>query len=102
MNHLVLECPQGESWTLFMISLNYMKIQVINENEDIIRVYHSPKEVIIRPKSKVVQIIDENDHVTETFNLIEKSLDWIDNPNADCTEIGVMVKIQNDPENISS
>jgi len=45
----------------------------ISDNNEMIRTYHSPHEVIVRPKAKKVEIYDVNGTRIETYELVEKN-----------------------------
>lgn len=63
-----------------------MKIR-IRENNNMIRVYHSPHEVIVKPGAKIVQVFDENGAIDDTYSLIEKNLSWLEDSDSDSSEI---------------
>ena len=69
-----------------------LKIRIANE-QDIIRVYHSPHEVIVRPNSKKVEIYDTHGTLNETYNLLDRNLSWIVDSDTDCAEIVLDLKI---------
>ncbi|MGI9566034.1 MAG: hypothetical protein ACR2LL_03335 [Nitrosopumilus sp.] len=58
-----------------------------------IRVYHSPHEVIVRPKVKKVEIYDTNGLLTETYELVERNLSWLEDNDTDCVEIVLDLKV---------
>lgn len=58
-----------------------------------IRIYHSPHEVIVRPKAKKIEIYDTNGLLTETYNLIERNLSWLEDSDTDCVEIVLDLKV---------
>ena len=63
-----------------------MKIRVSHNNE-IIRIYHSPHEVIVKPKAKKVEIHDTNGTLIEMYELVEKKLSWLEDNEIDSAEI---------------
>lgn len=65
-----------------------MKI-LIYRDDDPIRIYHHPREVIVHPKSNTVKIFDENGSILESYHLIKKELSWSDNEELDISEIVV-------------
>ena len=69
-----------------------MKIRIFH-NDEIIRVYHSPHEVIVRPKAKKIEIYDTNGLLTETYDLIERNLSWLEDNATDCVEIVLDLKV---------
>lgn len=58
-----------------------------------IRVYHSPHEVIVRPKAKKIEIYDSNGLLTETYELVERNLSWLEDSDTDCVEIVLDLKV---------
>ncbi len=69
-----------------------LKIRIF-ENDETIRVYHSPREVIVRPKAKIIEIYDTNGLLTEKYNLVEKNLSWLEDQDTDCVEIVLDLKV---------
>lgn len=69
-----------------------MKI-TISQNDNIIRVYHSPHDVIVKPKAMKVMLY-ENGVVFETYDLIEKNLSWLEDADTDCGEILLNLKVK--------
>ncbi|WP_316506469.1 hypothetical protein [Nitrosopumilus sp.] len=69
-----------------------MKIRIF-QNDEMIRVYHSPHEVIVRPKVKKVEIYDTNGLLTETYELVERNLSWLEDNDTDCVEIVLDLKV---------
>lgn len=55
--------------------------------------YHSPREVIVRPKAKIIEIYDTNGLLTEKYNLVEKNLSWLEDQDTDCVEIVLDLKV---------
>jgi len=58
-----------------------------------IRIYHSPHEVIVKPKVKKVEIHDVNGTLIETYELIEKKLSWLEDSEIDIAEIMLDLKV---------
>ena len=69
-----------------------MKIR-ISHNSETIRIYHSPHEVIVRPKAKKVEIHDTNGALVETYELVEKKLSWLEDDEIDIAEIMLDLKV---------
>jgi hypothetical protein len=65
----------------------------ISHNDETIRIYHSPHEVIVKPKAKKVEIHDLNGALIETYELIEKSLTWLEDSEIDTSEIMLDLKV---------
>ena len=63
-----------------------LKIRVYHNNETI-RVYHSPPEVVVRPKAKKVEIYDNNGELIETYDLVKRNLSWLEDEDIDTAEI---------------
>ena len=58
-----------------------------------IRIYHSPHEVIVRPKAKKVEIHDVNGTLIETYELVGKKLSWLEDNEIDTAEIMLDLKV---------
>ncbi|MGB0856222.1 MAG: hypothetical protein ACPGQP_04285, partial [Nitrosopumilus sp.] len=69
-----------------------LKIRIF-QNDEMIRVYHSPHEVIVRPKAKKIEIYDSNGLLTETYELVERNLSWLEDSDTDCVEIVLDLKV---------
>ena len=76
-----------------MILVCAMKI-VLKKKEDTIKVYHDPREVIVHPKGKQVEIFNRDGTFLENHTLVSKDLIWLDNPNNDTTEILLILVIE--------
>lgn len=63
-----------------------MKIILIR-NDRILRAYHEPREVIVRPKANYVEILNLDDSIQEKFELIKRDLAWEENKETDTSEI---------------
>lgn len=76
-----------------------MKIIIINENGEPITVYHTPVEVVVRPKAKTVQIMQKiTSEILHEYELIEKNLDWLESPENDTAEISLELKVKSLPK----
>jgi hypothetical protein len=69
-----------------------MKIVLIR-NARIIKAYHEPREVIVRPKTNQVEIVDLEDRTLEKYELIKRELDWEVNKETDTSEIVLTLTI---------
>ena len=69
-----------------------MKIRIFH-NDETIRVYHAPQDVVVKPKAKKVEIYDINGTLLETFDLIEKKLSWLEDEDIDTSEIMLDLKV---------
>ena len=69
-----------------------LKIRIF-QNDEMIRVYHSPHEVIVRPKAKKIEIYDSNGLLTETYDLVERDLSWLEDNDTDSVEIVLDLKV---------
>jgi len=65
----------------------------ISQNGNVIRVYHSPQDVIVKPKEKKVMLYDGG-VVCETYDLIERNLSWFEDAGTDCSEILLTLKVK--------
>ena len=70
-----------------------MKIRIFQDDE-IIRVYHSPRDVVVKPHAKKVELYDSNGILTESYNLVDKDLSWLEDVETDCAEIVLDLKIK--------
>ncbi|MDH3696828.1 MAG: hypothetical protein OEQ15_05890 [Nitrosopumilus sp.] len=69
-----------------------MKI-TISQNGSVIRVYHLPKDVIVKPKEKKV-ILYEDGVVCETYDLIERNLSWFEINENNSSEILLSLEVR--------
>ena len=69
-----------------------MKITLIR-NERILRVYHHPRDVIVKPKAKQVEVFNSDGSLLERFELINKELGWTDDDENDTSEIVLSLTI---------
>ena len=63
-----------------------MKIVIIR-NDRILRAYHEPRDVIVRPKSNHVEILKPDGNILEKFELIKRDLSWSEDKETDTSEI---------------
>ena len=52
-----------------------------------IRIYHSPRDVIVKPSAKKVELYDSNGLLTESYSLVDRNLSWLEDAETDCAEI---------------
>ncbi len=52
-----------------------------------IRVYHSPHEVMVRPGAKIVEVFDEDGTRDDTHSLVDRNLPWLEDTDSDSSEI---------------
>ena len=71
-----------------------MKIRIFH-NSKIIRVYHSPRDVIVKPAAKKVELYDSNGILTESYDLIDRNLSWLEDKDTDSAEIILDLTIKN-------
>ena len=69
-----------------------MKILINNGNP--IRVYHHPREVVVHPKTNVVEIFNENGSILESHDLVKKEVAWSDNDDLNTSEIVVTLHVK--------
>jgi hypothetical protein len=69
-----------------------MKILIDNGNP--IRLYHHPREVIVHPKTNVVEILNADGSLLESFELVKKDLKWTDDEVLDTSEIIVTLHVK--------
>ncbi len=69
-----------------------MKIVLIR-NSRILRAYHEPREVIVRPKANQVEVVNSEDHALEKYELIKRDLGWTINKETDTSEIVLTLTI---------
>ena len=63
-----------------------MKIILIR-NDRILRIYHHPRNVIVKPQAKQVEVFNSDGSPLEKFELINKELGWTDDDENDTSEI---------------
>ena len=69
-----------------------MKIKVI-QDDNIIRVYHSPKEVVVKPIANKVELYSSNGNLIESYELKDKNLSWFVDHDLDNSEIILTLKV---------
>ena len=69
-----------------------MKI-LINKGHPI-RVYHHPRDVVVHPKTNVVEIFNENGSILESHNLVKKEVEWSDDEDLNTSEIIVTLHVK--------
>lgn len=77
-----------------------MKIKVLKKNKsggfDFIKVYHSPKEVVIHPKAEIVDILNTDGILLRTYDLVEVNTDWLDDLDLDTREQVMTIWVKGD------
>lgn len=64
-----------------------MKIKVVRDG-DPIKVYHHPREVIVRPEKRIVEIYNDSiGGLYRRYRLLNHKLDWLENKDSDTAEI---------------
>ena len=63
-----------------------MKIILIRSDR-VMRVYHHPRDVIVKPKAKQVEVFNSDGTLLEKFELVSKELGWTDDEENDTSEI---------------
>ena len=63
-----------------------MKIRIFRDG-NVIRIYHSPRDVIVKPTAKKVELYDSNGLLTESYSLVDRNLSWLEDSETDCAEI---------------
>ena len=69
-----------------------MKIILIR-NDRVLRIYHHPRDVIVKPKAKHVEVFNADGSLLEKFELINKELGWTDDEENDTSEIVLSLTI---------
>jgi len=69
-----------------------LKIRIF-QNDEVIRVYHSPREIVVKPKAKKIEIYDTQGSLIETHTLVERNLSWIEDKDIDTAEIILDLKV---------
>ena len=70
----------------------FMKILIDNGNP--IRVYYHPREVIVHPKTNVVEIFNADGSLLESYELVKKDVRWTDDEALDSSEIIVTLNVK--------
>ncbi len=63
-----------------------MKVEVFQEGK-IICVYHSPQNVIVKPKEMIVELYDNNSILEDRYHLVERNLTWLEDSENNSSEI---------------
>ena len=61
-------------------------MKIVLKNPEPFRVYHHPCDVVIHSSQNKVEIFDNGEPV-DTFDLIEKKIEWITNSQNDTEEL---------------
>ena len=69
-----------------------MKI-IIKKNGSPIRIFHDSREVIVRPKAKKVEIFNSDGTLLENYELVDKSISWLEDPDSDSVEIVLTLQV---------
>jgi len=69
-----------------------MKILIDDGNP--IRLYHHPREVIVHPKTNVVEILNADGSLLESYELVKKDVKWTDDETLDTSEIIVTLNVK--------
>jgi hypothetical protein len=78
---------------VFVVSALEMKIIIIRNNQPL-RIYHHPRNVVIHPKAKKVDSYDEDGTILESFDYVDSKLDWINDSEIDTKEISLTVNVK--------
>ena len=70
-----------------------MKI-VIQKEGALIRIYHNPREVVIRPKTEEVEIFNSDGTLLEKYHLVKKDLTWLENKEENSSEILLQLEVK--------
>ena len=69
-----------------------MFVKIVLKNPEPFRVYHHPCDVVIHSKQKKVEILDSGTPV-ETFDLIEKNVEWVIDDQNDTEELLLIISV---------
>ena len=69
-----------------------MKIIINNGNP--IRLYHHPMEVVVHPRTNVVEIFNTDGSFLESYELVKKEVKWTDDQTHDTSEIIVTLNVK--------
>ena len=69
-------------------------MKILIDNGSPIRIYHHPREVVVHPKTNIVEIFNEDGSVLESYDLIKKELGWKENEDLDISEIIVTLHVK--------
>ena len=68
-------------------------MKILINNGSPIRVYHHPREIVVHPKTNLVEILNTNGSVLEKYVLTKKEVKWMDNNDLDTSEILVTLHV---------
>ena len=68
-------------------------MKIILKRTDPIRVYHHPCDVLINSKTNVVEILEDGKRI-ESFNLVEKNVQWAVDPQNYSEELILTLNVQ--------
>ena len=69
-------------------------MKILIDNGSPIRIYHHPREVVVHPKTNIVEIFNEDGSVLESYDLVKKELGWKENVDLDISEIIVTLHVK--------
>jgi len=69
-------------------------VKIIIKRKEPIRVYHTPREVAIHPKSKKVDTLKSDGSLLETFDLIDKEVSWVEDKEKDLMELVLILNVK--------
>ena len=78
---------------VIVISTLEMKIIIIRNNQPL-RIYHHPRNVVIHPKAKKVDSYNEDGTILESFDYMDSKLNWMDDSETDTKEILLTVNVK--------
>jgi len=70
-----------------------VKIRVFQDG-NMIRVYHTPQNVIVKPKEMIVELYDSDGILTDSYHLVERILSWLEDSENDSSEILLDLKVK--------
>jgi|GEM_PF-2714034 len=70
-----------------------MKIIIQKEGRSI-RVYHNPRDVVVRPRTNEVEIFNSDGTLLEKYHLIKKELSWLENKEENMSEIMLQLEVK--------
>lgn len=69
-------------------------MKILIDNGSPIRLYHHPREVIVHPKTNVVEIFNADGSLLESYELLKKDVKWTDDEILDTSEIIVTLNVK--------
>ncbi|MGI9567452.1 MAG: hypothetical protein ACR2LL_10645 [Nitrosopumilus sp.] len=69
-------------------------MKIIIKREEPIRLYHHPRDVTVRPKSKKVDTFNSDGSPLETFDLIDKEVSWDEDHERDLMELILTLNVK--------